>query len=302
MFQFVGMDFFGGDRALEYVPTKVNNITSSRLSNAIFDHFNATKDTSIEPSVEKPTGWTYDTILNASFENTTSAGNLDYMVKQLGGIKIKRRVKGTFDWITLNYIQVEDAKDLIFTFNDFLNAYGVEYEYALVPVVNGVEGDYIIEDVMSKFSGVFIGDATQSFKFLYDVNYSSNARNQQIGTFTPLGRAYPIIVANGVLSYESGTFTGSILNDDFEKTGVIDRTATTQKKNRIKDYLTNKKPKILKDYNGNLWLIMITSNINVAYKSGTSMSIPQVSFSWTEIAKANNQKDLYDSGIVNILE
>lgn len=302
MFQFVGLDFFSGDRALEYTPTEVDNITSTKLSNAIFDHFNVTRDVKIKPSMDIPKDWTYDTILNAAFDNTTSAGNLDYMIQQIASVKIKRRVKGTFDWMTLSYVQVENVQDLAFTFNDFLNVYGTEYEYALVPITNEVEGNYIIDSVMSKFSGIYIGDAAQSFKFLYDVNYSSNARNQQIGTFMPLGRAYPIIVANGVLSYESGNFTGSILNDDFDKTGIIDRVAITKKKNQIKDYLTNKKPKILKDYNGNLWLIMITSNIDVSYKSGTSMAIPQVSFSWTEIAKADNQKDLYAVGITNILE
>lgn len=301
MFQFLGYDFFAGERALEPAPGKVEGIVSTKLSNAIFDHFNLTRDTKILPDMKIPEGWTYDTILDAAFENTVAAGNIDYLIQQISGIKIKRRVKGEFDWLTLSYFEVDSVEDLSFTFNDFLNAYGVEYEYALVPVINGVEGDYIIDDILSKFSGIFIGDSTQAFKFLYEVNYSSNARNQQIGTFMPLGRSYPIIVSNGVLSYETGNVSGLILNDEFEANGELDRAAITKKKNNIKDYLTNKKPKILKDWAGNLWLIMVTSNIDVAYKAGTAMSIPQISFSWTEIGKADKQQDLYDAGIVNIL-
>lgn len=301
MFQFIGYDFFGGIDALNSAPSTVENITSTKLTNAIFDHFNVTRDTTLPTNMDIPDNWTYETILNAAFDSTTSAGNLDYMVEQIGGIKIKRRIKGQFNWLTLSYIPISEIDDLAFTFNDFLNAYDTEYEYALVPVVNGVEGEYIIDEVLSKFSGVFIGDAYQSFKFLYDVNYTSNARNQQIGTFMPLGREYPIIVANGVLSYESGTFTGTILNDDFEQTGQINRAAIVAKKDAIKDYLTNKKPKILKDWNGNVWLVMIVDNVPVNYKVGSGMGIPQVQFNWVEVGKADNQQDLFDAGIVNIL-
>lgn len=300
MFQFVGYDFFGGPDALNSAPSYVQNIEDTRLSNAIFDHFNITRDTSISFSTDTPTEWDYNTILDAPFDGNISAGNLDYLVSQISGINIKRRVKGTFDWLTLNYIPISSIDDLAFTFNDFLNAYGVEYEYALVPVVNGAEGQYIINDILSNFNGVFIGDASQSFKFLYDVNYSANARNQQIGTFTPLGQQYPIIVANGLLSYESGTFTGSILNDDFEQTGTLDYPAIVSKKDAIKDYLTNKSPKILKDWRGNIWLIMVVSNINVNYKTGSGLGIPQVQFNWTEIGQADNQLDLYNAGITNI--
>lgn len=301
MFQFIGYDFFGGIDALNSAPSTVENITSTKLTNAIFDHFNVTRDTTLPTNMDIPDNWTYETILNAAFDGTTSAGNLDYMVEQIGGIKIKRRVKGQFNWLTLSYVPISEVDDLAFTFNDFLNAYDTEYEYALVPVVNGVEGEYIIDEVLSKFSGVFIGDAYQSFKFLFDVNYTSNARNQQIGTFMPLGREYPIIVANGVLSYESGTFTGTILNDDFEQTGQINRAAIVAKKDAIKDYLTNKKPKILKDWNGNVWLVMIVDNVPVNYKAGSGMGIPQVQFNWVEVGKADNQQDLFDAGIVNIL-
>lgn len=302
MFQFIGYNFFSGPNALDSAPSMVGNITETELSNAIFDHFNVTRDTSIAPTMDKPLEWTYDTVLNVDFDGTTNAGNLDYILQQISGIKIKRRIKGAFDWLTLKYIDISSLEDLSFTFNDFLNGYNIEYEYAFVPVINGVEGEYIINNVLSKFSGVFIGDAEQVFKFLYGTNYTANSRNQQVGTFMPLGKEYPIIVANGVLSYESGTFTGTLLNDDFEQSGQIDRTAIVSKKDVLKDYLTNKKPKILKDWNGNIWLVMIVDNVSVNYLQGSGMGIPQVQFNWIEVGKADNPQDLYDTGIVNIPE
>lgn len=302
MFQFIGYNFFSGPNALDSAPSTVENITGTELSNAIFDHFNVTRDTSIAPTMDKPLEWTYDTVLNVDFDGTTNAGNLDYILQQISGIKIKRRIKGAFDWLTLKYIDISSLEDLNFTFNDFLNGYNIEYEYAFVPVINGVEGEYIINNILSKFNGVFIGDAEQVFKFLYGTNYTANSRNQQVGTFMPLGKEYPIIVANGVLSYESGTFTGTMLNDDFDQNGQIDRAAIVSKKDVLKDYLTNKKPKILKDWNGNIWLVMIVDNVSVNYLQGSGMGIPQVQFNWIEVGKADNPQDLYDTGIVNIPE
>lgn len=249
MLQFVGYNFFADVNALDSAPSSVDNITSTRLTNAIFDHFNITRKTDIPFSTTIPVDWDYDTILNADFNDSINAGNIDFVIEQISAIKIKRRVKGSFNWLTLKTMPVNNVEDLTFVFNDFLNGYGVEYEYALVPVLNDIEGNYIINSIFSKFNGVFIGDAQQTFKFLYDVEYGTNARNQQVGTFQPLGKQYPVIVANGLLSYESGSVSATILNDDYEDTGIIDPVAIVQKKTIIKDYLTNKKAKLLKDLN-----------------------------------------------------
>lgn len=299
MLQFVGYNFFSDVNALDSAPSSVDNITSTQLSNAIFDHFNVTKNTGTPFSTTIPANWDYDTILDADFAGNLNAGNVDFLIDQISAIKIKRRVQGTFNWLTLKTIPVNDVEDLTFVFNDFLNAYGVTYEYALVPVLNDIEGNYIINSVFSQFNGVFIGDAEQTFKFLYDVEYGTNARNQQVGTFQPLGKQYPIIVANGLLSYESGSVSATILNDDYEDTGVIDPVAIVQKKTIIKDYLTNKKAKLLKDWSGNVWLCMITDNVQVTYRNGSGMRIPQIQFNWVQIGDASNQSDLYNNGVIN---
>lgn len=299
MLQFVGYNFFSDVNALDSAPSSVNNITSTRLSNAIFDHFNITRNTDIPFSTTIPVDWDYDTILNADFSGNINAGNINFLIEQISAIKIKRRVKGSFNWLTLKTMPVNNVEDLTFVFNDFLNGYGVEYEYALVPVLNDIEGNYIINSIFSKFNGVFIGDAQQTFKFLYDVEYGTNARNQQTGIFQPLGKQYPVIVANGLLSYESGSVSATILNDDYEDTGIIDPVAIVQKKTVIKDYLTNKKAKLLKDWNSNIWLCMITDNVSVTYRTGSGMSIPQIQFNWVQIGDANSQSDLYANGVID---
>ena len=249
MFQFIGYNFLSDGDALNPSPSGVVNINNTKLSNAIYDHFNITKNTSVSASTNVPTSWDYDTILDASFEGNLNAGNVDFLIEQISAIKIKRRVQGEFNWLTLNTVPINSVDDLIFTFNDNLNQHGVMYDYAFVPIIEGVEGNYIINSILSQFNGVFIGDAKSIYKFLYDVQYNNNARNQQVGIFQVLGKQYPVLVANGALSYESGSVTATILNDDFQETGVIDRVAITQQKDALKDFLTDRKAKILKDLN-----------------------------------------------------
>lgn len=303
MFQFLGYNFLSDGDCLNNAPSYINNINNVRITNAIFDHFNITKNTSTEVSTNIPTQWDYNTIFNASFNGNINGGNVDFLIEEIIAIKIKRRKLNVANsnWITLKTIPINTADDLNFVFNDLLNAYGIQYEYAFVPIMQGnVEGSYDLNNsIFSNFNGVFIGDANNIYKFLYEVKYGDNQRNQQIGIFQVLGKQFPVFVANGELSYESGNVTATILNDDFENTGVVNRLEITQQKNALKDYLTDRKPKILKDWNGNIWLCVVNENISVTYKENYGMGIPVISFNWTEIGKADNQQDLYNNGIIN---
>lgn len=299
MFQFIGFDFFADADCLNSAPSSVDNITSTTLTNAIFDHFNVTKDVTITFTTDKPEEWNYDTIMDADFDGDINAGNVDFLIEQVSAIKIKRRIKGTFDWITLETVPISKVEDLEFTFVDRLNAYGVEYEYAFVPILNDIEGNYIINSIYSEFNGVYIGDFNNIYRLFFEVNYSNEMRNQQIGTLQPLGRKYPVIVANGNLSYDSGTVAAMILNDDYTETRTIDKIDIVERKETLKDYLTDKKAKILKDWNGNIKLIMVSTSPTVAYKENSGMSVPQITFGWTEIGDANSQSDLYNNGVID---
>lgn len=299
MFQFVGFDFFADVDCLNSAPSSVDNITSTTLTNAIFDHFNVTKDVTITFTTNKPEEWNYDTIMDADFDGDINAGNVDFLIEQVSAIKIKRRIKGTFDWITLETVPISKVEDLEFTFVDRLNAYGVEYEYAFVPILNDIEGNYIINSIYSEFNGVYIGDFNNIYRLFFEVNYSNEMRNQQIGTLQPLGRKYPVIIANGNLSYDSGTVAAMILNDDYTETRTIDKIDIVERKETLKDYLTDKKAKILKDWNGGIKLIMVSTSPTVAYKENSGMSVPQITFGWTEIGDANSQSDLYNNGVID---
>ncbi len=300
MFMMCGYNFCKDGNALDPAPITANNFKTVRLTNGIFDHWNVTRDVSSSYSSTIPTTWEYLTIMDANFNGNIVAGNSSFSLASIDGIKIKRRKTTDFDWVSLKYIPASDITTLSFTFNDNLATSGEQYEYAFVPVVGGIEGNYITNTISTKFDGVFICDLDTIYKFYAGVKYGTNERVQKIGVFEPYGRKYPVVVSNGLINYETGSVTGTVLADDYLKTKAMNRIAMVKEQKALKDFLTNKKAKILKDWNSHSWLIVPVDNISTSYDSSYGMGIADVSFDWTEIGDSNNQADLYNNGLTEV--
>ena len=298
MIGLVGYNFCADGNALDPMPTNINDITFTKVQNGIFDHFNVSRDTSFDYSSIIPTDWDIDTWMNASFAGNTSAGNVAQVATGVTSIRVKRRIKGTFDWITIREIPVTKPEDLSFVITDNLNAYNVEYEYAYVPMTEDVEGSYIIESILSKFEGVFICDIDTVFKFYAGVEYDTNDAIQQVGVFQPYNRKYPIVVSNSIMQYQTGGIGGWVLPEDYEDTHVFDRSKIVKEKEVLLNFLMNKKPKILKDMNGNNWLVYFADNPSVVYDNNYGQGMLKVSAKWTEVGDLNDKTDLYENGLI----
>ena len=298
MIGLVGYNFYSDGNALDPTPTNINNLTSTKAQNGIFDHFNVSRDTSFDYNMIIPTDWNINTLMNADFNGNVSAGNVDQVASGITSIRVKRRIKGTFDWITIREIPVTSSEDLSFVITDNLNAYNVEYEYAYVPMMEDVEGSYIIESIVSKFEGVFICDVDTVFKFYAGVEYDGNDAVQQVGVFQPFNRKYPIIVSNSIMQYQTGSIGGWVLPEDYEDTHVFDRSKIVKEKEVLLNFLMNKKPKILKDMNGNNWLVYFTGNPTVTYDNNYGQGMLKVAAQWTEVGDPNDKTDLYENGLI----
>ena len=298
MFFLCGYDFCRDGNSLN--PSPITKITydNIKLTNGIFTHWYTTRDIESPYTSEEPTAWDYLTVMDANFNGTLEAGNINYDLTQISGIKIKRKKTTDYEWVTIKYIDAADlAEDLSFSFNDNTAQSGVEYDYAFVPVLSDVEGNYIVNTILSKFEGVFICDRETIYKFYAGVNYGGNQRVQQIGVFEPLGRKYPVVVSNSLINYETGSFTGTVLPNDFLENHDFNALSMVNERKQLLDFLTNKNAKILKDWNGNIWLIVIVNSPSVSFQRNTSMRLADVSASWVEIGDYNSQKDLYDAGL-----
>ena len=298
MIGLIGYNFCADGNALDPTPTDINNITYTKIQNGAFDHFNVSRDTSFDYSSIIPTDWDTNTLMNANFAGNVSAGNVAQVATGVTSVRVKRRIKGTFDWITIREIPISKPEDMSFVITDNLNAYNVEYEYAYVPVMEDVEGSYIIESILSKFEGVFICDIDTVFKFYAGVEYDTNDAIQQVGVFQPFNRKYPIVVSNSIMQYQTGSIGGWVLPEDYEDTHVFDRSKIVKEKEVLLNFLMNKKPKIIKDMNGNNWLVYFTSNPSVTYDNNYGQGMLKVSAKWTEVGDPNDKTDLYENGLI----
>ena len=298
MIGFLGYNFLKDGNALDPTPTNINNITYARVQNGIFDHFNVTRDISFDYTSIIPADWDFNTVMDAGFNGDTNAGNVDNLAANVTSVRIKRRIKGTFEWITLREIPISSPNDLSFIITDNLNAYNVEYEYAWVPMTNDVEGNYVIESILSQFQGVFICDVNNIFKLQAGVEYNNNDANQQVGVFQPYNRKYPVIVSNSLINYQTGTISSWVLPEDFEDSKSLDRFEITKEKEAILKFLMNKKPKIIKDTNGNNWLVYFTGNPSMSYNNNYGQGMVKVNAEWTEVGDPNDKTDLYENGLI----
>ena len=212
-------------------------------------------------------------------------------------------------WLTLYSQPISQANDMDFTFIDFLNQYGKTYKYALVPLLTQtqsgveveVEGGYTVSnEVQSVFDGVFIADSTGSQKCKANVGYGNVDMNQVVGSITPIGAKYPIIVTNSHNQYHNGSISGTIVPDDYYFNGNLSRIDMVNKRNELEQFLTNKRVKVIKDWNGNIWLVMIVGNVSCTFNNNYGMGIVSFSTNWTEVGDPTNQQDLQATGLINV--
>lgn len=299
MFMICGYDFCKDENTLNPTPLSSSNYNFTMLKNGIFSHWYVTNNAEYPYSSDEPTVWDYLTIMNANLNGNLQAGNISLLGDDIEGIKIKRRKINSYDWITLKYIPVDELfESTTFSFNDYLNQNDTTYEYAFVPIINGIEENYITNTIASKFEGVFICDSETIYKFNNGVQYGSLERVQKIGVLEPFGSKYPVVVSNGMINYSKASLKGTILNNDFENSHIIRRKEIVEKRETLLNFFTNKKAKILKDWNGNFWLMIIVDSPSVEFLNNYGMGISNISANWIEIGDPYNQQDLYNTGLL----
>lgn len=297
----MGYNFMSDESVIDPAPARVPIINGAQLSNAIFDHLSLLNSGTEEYSTETPSEWTKITILDADFNGNINAGNIDYSTDELAGVYIKRRIKGTFAWLTLYNIAMNNAEELSFTRYDLLNQHGVTYEYAFVPYLkDSTECAYIIKEVDSSLDGIFMCSPSAVVKFSGGLSYGSASVANRTGVFEPLGSKYPIVVSNANTQYYKGALNSTAMSFDQLMDNSFDRVSNTNYLVALADFVTNKTTKILKDWNGNIWLVAVLDDANITYNDNVGMGIGDVSFSFVEIGSAQDQTTLQTHGFINI--
>jgi hypothetical protein len=130
------------------------------------------------------------------------------------------------------------------------------------------------------------------------VQYGSINKNSPRGILQPIDNIYPIVINNGSVNYYSGTVSGTMMCDDYT---TIDRAEIVNIRETWGEFLLNGKTKVIKDWNGNIFVGQITTEPSFSLFQTLGNSIGNISFGFVEQGKWNNQEDLYATGIVDIV-
>lgn len=300
----ISYNFTGLNVGSSYYVTVEATTTQGMNANAQSGTFTVSIDT---PTLGKAT-----VVNNACDGYISVISNLsDQYSASITNILVKRQdvadVSGT--WLTLYSQPITQASDMNFTFIDFTNQYGKTYKYALVPLLTQtqsgvdveVEGGYTVSNkVQSIFDGVFIVDSTSSQKCKANVGYGNVDMNQTVGTITPIGAKYPIVITNSQNQYHNGSIFGTIVPDDYYFNGNLSRVDMVNKRDELEQFLTNKRAKIIKDWNGKIWLVMIMDNVSCTFNNNYGMGIVNFSTNWVEVGDPTNQQDLQATGLIDV--
>lgn len=300
--------FLGGDElSVPITPTDVSNITRTTLKDGVYDELYITKDVTKEMTATPPKEWDFNTILYAEFDNSTMAGNLTVQIGSITHLVVKRKRTDEFKWITIDVKEILHDPDMTFEELvaqmvmkgvDYTATIGYEYEYAVVPMLNGIESIYSTAREKCESDGIVILDNGEVYMTtLTDGNIDTTA----VVPNSPqesMWDKYPTIIRNTEANYETIT-VGATFVPGYEDcdTQWDDEVVMMEYSRKVYDFLRNDKPKLLKATDGRIWLTYVTTPPTDAYDDSSGMR--NITFGLTEIGSVNSEEDLYDAGLIN---
>lgn len=298
---------FSGDAYQEY-PIEIEGFAE----NVTYRLYAVGKTTDGTTMHAQATGLTYVATpatgdLTIEAENVCSEGYIDLTCKVANitgtpNLEVQRQELGDTKWITLATILYDDIVYNTFNIFDRLAGSNRIYLYRLVLVApDGTRTVGDSTEVLSKFTNTYICDGETSFKLTNEWTESESKRVYKSGLYEPYGSKYPVVVNNAVLGYDAGTTSAMVLSANTEQDKHIDRYGEVKLAKQFADFLTNRKPKVLKDFNGNLRIITIQSNISRNYVKELGNGICSTSFSWVEISDFS-QSNIDKIGLLNIVK
>lgn len=299
-----GNNFVGGELACALTPTNIENINYVELKNGIYDELYITKAVDFELTNKFPNEWDFDTILWAKFNGTTNAGNVDWNTENTSHIILKSRTEGNFQWKTIVVKEINSIDDFVINYPDYFIASGQPVEYAIVPVLYGLEGNYATTNVISKFTKMFLVEGNIVWGTEITDGYCDTTRNIPSSIVELLNSKYPIFIRNTIANYDTGNCKGAFVPLDEESCEFAYDSEHDYKRIKYQrafmDFISDSIPKILKLPDGRLWLVQVTPHptdtANQAYNDR------EISWSWVEVGSVDSEEDLYYLGFLDVTE
>lgn len=272
------------------------NYNKIELKNMTLDEIYIDEDITISNSTEKPNGWNYRTVLDAKLQGNIEGGSISAGGLEIEKIRFQRRLSDELYWEDIGQIDYKPHEQLLYEVIDKFVQNDFTYQYSLVPYTSNVMGNRVTSDEITvAFDGVFLSDKNNNYKLFYDIETDDIEHNIASAILQPLNSKYPI-VSYGEANYKSGGITATFLSIETVNRydGKITIKAEKLGRQRLMEYLTNRKPKVLRHQNGETMLINIVGtpkeipDNNINGKMGVSFNYVEVGGTDSETLKAND--------------
>lgn len=297
---FLSKDMFCADMmSVPCTPTDIDNITTITLSDGWYDDLRVTGSVTETLSSEINPYWDWDTILHAKFNGNTSAGNVDWNYKEVSHLLIKRKNADEFQWITLDVRKVEELKDFNLKNIDLTAVPGCEYQYAAVPIIQGMEGFYFQDSVSVRSHSLMIADRDEVWCTNITDNFLDNTSVVPNSLITTMYDRYPTVVSNSAANYEEITVNAQFFPTDGDSCSIDlydDKKCITYNQ-KAKLFLRNGKPKILKSMDGSVYLVYIHQPPSDT--AADNYQNRKLSFGAVEIGDIHSEEDLWEAGLIS---
>ena len=294
-----------------HYPYPVRYITNVRLDNAVVRDFYVTHDVSQPSYLSEMPPWDKYTIMRATFDNNLRAGNVDWLLNAVNKVKIKRRLVGTTQYITLYEQKITTEYDLTFYYRDYYCPSGYQFEYAMVPVKTNDEGGeeeqgYYTTVTKTFFDGLFVCDKDKCMKLYSNYLVNSSMDNILLGQVQPYNQVYPVIIKNPYVQYRTIQIQGDVLGlSDNKNCSIFElnndtRPVIVDEKREWDKFLCDGKAKIIKDWNGNILMGRVTTPPSYTYDQTSGNGKPTLTFGMTEQGEYDNQSHMYKNGLIDV--
>ena len=270
------------------------NFDSMLIGNGVFDELNLSLNVNLPYTHDVPDHDTSAVLFahfNGSVANET-AGNYTRAILQ-------RKDASTITWWNIAEVNIASDSSAVIEYNDYLIPNNIQQTYGLVIYTGSIPSESYTIDIVPKWGRVFLSDKDESYKLNYAVIYSGGSQNIQNGVLMPIGANYPIVIQNAQGNYKSGSLQFKVLGYQFEIDKTLDRNSIVKQADDILAFLTNTKPKCIKDYNGNIIICKVINSPQISYDSNWGNGIITISFDWVQQSKYNEYENMVELGLID---
>lgn len=306
---FLGITLESTSQSLQYDLNPQTTDTYIEVKDTTIDDMYISKNSLYDFDWVLPNNWDFQIILHAMFnDGSMNAGNKNY--RDATEIRLKKRYVGTFDWKTIysrdvsreaQTAQASRLEEILnISYDDYLEPNKRDVEYAYTAIINGVETEPVVTSATSFFFGYYlVGQCDENgvqsvIPALFNIENNVTLHRASNTVVSP-GQKYPFIVNNGSSKYYGGTFSVTFMPHDDDVLPIPQKASSYR--NSVDEFLTDGYPKILKTYDGDIYMAAIVGDISRS--NHTHYQNVGTSFEWAEVGDTNDCGDLFDYGFIN---